>query len=112
MIDSSRGPVVVDTGVFGARLTRTRQDLAFRYRMLLNERPAVISYVTLAELRFGAELAGWGLRRRQRLEEELARVEIVWPGPSLIDSYVTLRAGCIRAGHGLGQREHAKPTGG
>lgn len=69
-------------------------------------RPAVVSYITVAELRFGARLAGWGPRRLQRLDAELARVETVWPGPNLTDTYVTVRAWCVKAGRGLGQKEH------
>jgi predicted nucleic acid-binding protein len=77
---ASPGPVVVDTGVFGARLSPAGYDLAFAYRTMLEGRPAIVSYVTVAELRFGAKLAGWGTRRLQRLDEELAGVETVWPG--------------------------------
>lgn len=106
MSAGSRGPVVVDTGVFGARLTPAGHDLTFAYRAILKDRPAIVSYVTVAELRFGATLAGWGTRRLQRLDEELARVETVWPGPNLADVYVALRAWCVRTGHGLGHKEH------
>ena len=73
---------------------------------MLEGRPAIVSYVTIAELRFGAALAGWGTRRLQRLDEDLARVETVWPGPNLTDVYVALRAWCVRTGHGLGHKEH------
>ena len=69
-------------------------------------RPAIISFVTVAELRFGARLAGWGPGRLQRLEHEIERADTVWPGPSLVDTYATLRAWCVKVGHGLGQREH------
>jgi predicted nucleic acid-binding protein len=69
-------------------------------------RPAIISFVTVAELHFGARLAGWGPGRLQRLEHELGRADTVWPGPSLADTYANLRAWCVKAGHGLGQREH------
>jgi predicted nucleic acid-binding protein len=77
----SRGPGVIDTGVFGARLTPSGGLLASRYRPVLEGRPAIISFVTVAELEYGARLAGWGPDRLQRLEREIARAEIVWPGP-------------------------------
>lgn len=51
------GPVVVDTGVFGARLATGRSDLDFAYRPLLVGHPLLISFVTVAELRFGARIA-------------------------------------------------------
>lgn len=106
MSPDSRGPVVIDTGVFGARLTPTGRLLASRYRPLLEGRPAVISFVTVAELEYGARLAGWGPDRLRRLEYEIGRAQIVWPGPHLTDVYATLRAWCVRTGHGLGQKEH------
>ena len=42
MSHGSRGPVVVDTGVFAARLTPSGSLLAARYRSVLEGRPAVI----------------------------------------------------------------------
>jgi len=77
MTHGPRGPVVIDTGVFG-----------------------------VAELRFGARLATWGPQRLRRLERELRRAETIWPGLELIDAYAALRAWCVKAGHGLGQKDH------
>ena len=106
MSPGSRGPVVVNTGVFAARLTPSGSLLAARYRPVLEGRPAVISFVTVAELGYGARLAGWGPGRPRRLEYEIARAEIVWPGPNLVEAYASLRTWCVRTGHGLGQKEH------
>ena len=106
-----RGPVVIDTGVFGARLTPSGRLLASRYRPVLEGRPAIISFVTVAELEYGAKLAGWGPDRLQRLEHEVARAEIVWPGPNLTQAYASLRAWCVRTGNGLGQKEHRRIVG-
>src|SRR5216683_8231619 len=69
-------------------------------------RPAVISFVTVAELGYGARLAGWGPGKLRRLEYEIARAEIVWPGPHLVEAYASLRTWCVQTGHGLGQKEH------
>jgi predicted nucleic acid-binding protein len=101
-----RGPVVIDTGVFGARLTPRGRLLAAAYRPLLEGRPAVISFITVAELRYGAKLAGWGVDRFTRLAYELARPQTVWPGPELTETYATLRTWCTRTGHGLGAKDH------
>lgn len=98
--------VVVDTGVFGARLTPRGQALAFTYRPMLASRSVIVSYVTDAEMRFGAALANWGPRRLRRLETELTKVETIWPAPRLAAVYVSLRTWCVRTGHGLGQKEH------
>ena len=106
MSPGSRGPVVIDTGVFGARLTPSGSLLAARYRPVLEGRPAVISFVTVAELGYGARLAGWGPGRLRRLGYEIARAEVVWPGPNLVEAYASLRTWCVRTGHGLGQKEH------
>jgi hypothetical protein len=59
MSPSGRSALVIDTGVFGARLTPAGRLLASRYRPLLEGRPAVTSFVTVAELQYGARLAGW-----------------------------------------------------
>jgi predicted nucleic acid-binding protein len=107
----SRGPVVIDTGVFAARLTPSGSLLAARYRPVLAVRPAVVSFVTVGELGYGARLAGWGPGRLRRLEYEIARAEIVWPGPNLVEAYVSLRTWCVRTGHGLGQKEHEADRG-
>ncbi len=101
-----RGPVVLDTGIFAAELVRSGAVLAELYRPVLEGRPFVITSTTVAEVRFGAELAGWGSARHARLEQRIARSRIVWPGPELIDVYVKLRVQCIRSGHPLGQKLH------
>jgi tRNA(fMet)-specific endonuclease VapC len=106
MSDGSRGPVIVDTGVFGARLTPRGRSLAAAYRPLLEGRPALISFITVAELRYGASLAGWGPARLARLDRELGRADTVWPGPNLTRAYVTVRTWCAKTGHGLGGKDH------
>jgi hypothetical protein len=57
MTEGSRGPVVIDTGVFGAQLAPRTWALAELYRPLIEGRAALISFVTVAELSFGARLA-------------------------------------------------------
>jgi len=106
MTHGPRGPVVIDTGVFGAQLTRRTWPLGELYRPLVEGRAAVISFITVAELRFGARLATWGPQRLRRLEREVRRAETIWPGPDLIDTYTAVRAWCVKTGHGLGQKEH------
>lgn len=50
MSDPSIGPAVVDTGVFGARLTPSGKPLASGYQPLLADRPAVLCFVTALRL--------------------------------------------------------------
>jgi len=102
---SPRGPVVVDTDVFSARLIPD-SALARRYEPLLLGRVEFISFQTVAEVRYGALLRGWGATRLRRMEAEIARTEVVHTGPDLIRIYADLRVACQRAGHALAQREH------
>ena len=100
----SRGPVVVDTDVYGAVLTGSL--LAVRYQSLIVARPVFLSFQTVAELRFGAALRGWGSARLLKLEARIAAAEIVHSGPELIETYAHLRVECWRVGHALAQKEH------
>jgi predicted nucleic acid-binding protein len=100
------GPVVVDTSVFGADLLKVRALLAVSYQPFLVGRAVFISFVTVAELRYGARRAGWGDSRLRRLDTRIASAEIVWPGPELTATYVELRDACARRGHALSQRVH------
>jgi tRNA(fMet)-specific endonuclease VapC len=100
------GPVVVDTSVFGADLLKVRAPLAASYQPFMVGRTVFISFVTVAELRYGARRADWGDSRLRRLDARIASVETVWPGPELTASYVELRDACARRGHALSQRVH------
>lgn len=84
MSQAERGPVVIDTGVFGADLVPGSPLL---YEPPIAARPAFISFQTVAELRYGAIRRGWGEHRMRRLEASIARAEIVWAGPELVDTY-------------------------
>lgn len=106
MTAPSRSPVVIDTGVYGAPLSRAGHERAFRYRALVNDRHWAICFVTVAELRFGASFARWGSSRLIRLESLVARAAVVWGGPQLLQQYADVRAWCVRSGHGLGQKDH------
>ncbi|MGH9152524.1 MAG: PIN domain-containing protein [Acidimicrobiales bacterium] len=90
-----RSAVVVDTNVFGAEMTRRGAALAGAYRGHVEGRALYISFVTVAEIRFGARLAGWGEHRLRSLEARLGAAEIVWAGSGLVDEYVALRHACV-----------------
>lgn len=100
------GPAVIDTTVFGSALTPTTAALAAQYDRLAAGCVPFISFVTVAELRFGARHAGRGPARLQKLEARLNTAEIVWPGPSLVETYVKLRHDCADIGHGLSHKDH------
>lgn len=100
-----RGPVVVDTDVFSARLI-PHSLLAQRYEPVLAGRDEFISFQTLAEVRYGAQLRNWGAARLRRLETTTSKTEVVHSGDDLIREYANLRVACERVGHALHQREH------
>lgn len=102
---SGRGPVVIDTDVFGADLVPGSQ-LAMAYEPIIVGRPAFLSFQTVAELRFGALRRNWGSARVRKLEARIATAQVVYPGPDLVLVYAQLRVGCERIGHALGQRDH------
>ena len=99
-------PVVVDTAVFGAELAPQSASLAQRYEPHLTGRVVVISFVTAAELRYGAARARWGDLKRRRLERLIAGATIVWPDERLVAAYVGLRVESAAMGHGLAGKVH------
>jgi len=105
-VSLGRGPVVVDTSVFSLDLVDIRKQLLGTYDPMLRGRPVHLAFVTVAEARFGAKRAGWGAARLARLENRLSAVDIVWPGPALVESYVDLRATCVELGLALGAKVH------
>lgn len=99
--------VVVDTGVFGASLSRRRRSIVGRYEQHLRGRRLVIAAQTVAELRYGALVAGWGEGRLAELDRriEIARIAII--DDEMIWTHARLRARCRAAGHALAQADHA-----
>ena len=107
MTTSRASAVVVDTMVVSSLLHATRQPVpAAEYRALIDDRPVVVSFATVTELRYGALKAGWGELRRRSLERDLARLVIVQPDDALMAVCAELRAQCEMSGHGLGQKIH------
>ena len=102
---SHRGPIVIDTDVYGAELI-TGSKLAAQYEPIIVGRPAFISFQTVAELRFGALLRNWGEARLRKLDGRIAVAETVHTGPDLVATYARLRADCERIGHAVAQRQH------
>lgn len=102
---SSRGPIVIDTDVFGAEIVPGSRLVAV-YDPIIVGRPAFISFQTATELRYGALRRNWGPARMLKLEARINEAEIVHSGAELILIHAQLRADCERIGHALGQREH------
>lgn len=100
----NRGPVVVDTDVYSARLPPTRPSTAATNR---SSSAASSSSRFRLSPKFATALSSEnGVPRVRRMEAEIARTEIVHSGGDLIRVYADLRVACQRTGHALCQREH------
>ena len=80
-----RGPIVIDTDVFGADLV-PESRLSELYEPVIVGRPAFISFQTAAELRFGALLRGWGTARMLKLQAKLEVAEVFIADQNLFSS--------------------------
>jgi predicted nucleic acid-binding protein len=97
--------VLVDTNVFTARL-RERSPLATSYaKHLFGQRIALASQ-TVAEARYGALSADWGVARVERLARLIARARVLPVDIDTIEAVAQLRNECRQTGHGLHQRGH------
>ena len=101
----SRGPIVVDTGVYNADLGPLSR-LAALYEPIVVGRPMFISFQTAAELRYGALRRNWGPARMRKLKARIRQAVTIHSGPELVSIYAQLRVDCQLADHPLGQREH------
>lgn len=73
----------------------------------MSGRSIFLASQTVAELRFGALVAGWGDSRRLRLEIAIAAATIVPVTDALITEAAELRFDCRRVGHPLAAEAHA-----
>lgn len=99
-------PVVVDTMIASAWLGAKQSRRYAQWGPVLRDVTWVLPFVVVAEMRFGAEVAGWGARRRTVLDRLVSRAGVVPPIEEAIDAYVDLRSWCVRSGHGLGAKDH------
>lgn len=75
--DVPEGPIVLDTGAFST-IVWEKADHG-PYSDLARGHPFVLSFASVGELRAGALIAGWGERRRQALEDRIARCIVLPP---------------------------------
>jgi predicted nucleic acid-binding protein len=70
--------LVVDTGVFSAALSARRRPLLAGHVARLTGNQAFLAAVTVAELRYGALVAGWGRpARRAQLERAITATTVI-----------------------------------
>lgn len=98
--------VVVDTMIASAWLGRRPSARKERWAALLGRVPWVLPFTVVAEMRFGAHVAGWGQRRLAVLDHLVSRSAVIPPIDVVTDAYVELRSWCARSGHGLGAKDH------
>jgi predicted nucleic acid-binding protein len=98
--------VVVDTMIASAWLGVRHSERKERWAPLLQRSAWLLPFPVVAEMRFGAEVAGWGARLRGVLDRIIAAAGIVPPLQDVTDACVDLRTWCVRTGHGLGAKEH------
>ena len=98
--------VVVDTMIASAWLGVRSTARRARWEPLLVKSIWVLPFTVVAEMRFGAEVAGWGARRRGVLDRLVASSRMMPPLAEVTDAYVDLRTWCVREGHGLGAKDH------
>lgn len=98
--------VVVDTMIASAWLGVRGTARRTRWEPLLVKSIWVLPFTVVAEMRFGAEVAGWGARRRGVLDRLVASSRVMPPLAEVTDAYVDLRTWCVRNGHGLGAKDH------
>jgi predicted nucleic acid-binding protein len=98
--------VVVDTMIASAWLGLKHSQRKARWAPILEPAVWVLPFTVVAEMRFGAEVAGWGARRRGVLDRLIGRAGVVPPIDEVTDAYVDLRTWCVRSGHGLGAKDH------
>ena len=98
--------IVVDTMIASAWLGLRESERKTRWQPLLEQAARVLPFTVVAEMRFGAEVAGWGARRRGVLNRLIARTGVVPPLNEVTDAYVDLRTWTVRTGHGLGAKDH------
>lgn len=98
--------VVVDTMIASTWLGLRDSRRKARWQPLLEQAAWVLPFTVVAEMRFGAEVANWGARRRGVLERLIARTGVVPPLDEVTDAYVDVRTWAVRIGHGLGAKDH------
>lgn len=86
--------LVVDTGVFSAALSPRRRASYDRPVGGLAGNQIFLAAPTVAELRYGALVAGWGAPRRDRLEVAIGATTVVPVTDTFLTRVAELRFAC------------------
>lgn len=98
--------VIVSALLVGSRRTR-EAELLKRYDIHLRGKSLVLSFATVAELRYGALKGEWSPSRRQIMEDWFSdTVTIVMPDNDLVNICASLRDTCRKNAHPLSDKIH------
>jgi predicted nucleic acid-binding protein len=95
---------LLDTDVLSCLLDRRPEALEFRAAM--EGKVQCTSFVTVAELLFGAFRRNWGPARLAPLWNALARLEVLHSTDEVVLAHARLVADCEALGHPLGAKKH------
>lgn len=98
--------LVVDTGVFSAALSRRRRAEFDEQMRFLAGNQIFLAAATVAELRYGALVAGWGDARRTRLEQAIEATTVIPVSDQLLTTVAEVRFESREIGHPLADRVH------
>lgn len=98
--------VVIDTDALSWLLDPRPTVRSEAARALVAGRARVVSFISAAELQYGALRAGWGDLRSRRLNQSLADLDVVQTEDRLITRCAELRAWANNAGHALAAKVH------
>jgi tRNA(fMet)-specific endonuclease VapC len=96
-------PAVVDTDIVSYIFKNVPG--AGHYRKQLADWELVISFMSVAELRAGVLIAGWGWRRTAELEGYIRRFRVVYPDNAMCSLWAEVRAQRRHRGHEIGAQD-------
>ena len=98
--------LLVDTGVFSGALSRKRRP---EFEPLVARLPGNqlnLAAQSVAELRYGVLVAGWGGARAARLERAIETTNVIQVSDALVTTVAQFRFACRAVGHPLGNPVH------
>lgn len=98
------GYVVLDTDAFSWLVGNKPQ--AAHYGAVLRGQIPAVTFITVAEVNYGAMLAGWGDTRIADMREKIKKVVNLPYDDQLPILWAEIRTWATRSGHALGQPEH------
>lgn len=96
--------VSLDTDIFSA--IYNGKVTATRYEAVLQNTIQALTFVSVAELLYGAHHAGWGIRRRTDLSEKIQRLALIPYDQELPVVWARLRDSARRGGHPIAHAVH------